>query len=575
MSRLGEEFGVLAGASLKELLIAGRNQDLCQGDVFLILSTRGKRPRLFFFRAHDFENRLRYIADTLDVASTLLLEESYVVDINPNKVLLVEGRLLGYVEFNEEEECWEFFPPRRIPDHFAKVYRLPRGTADAIVRDALKSQLDGEILVGNFLAGDSELDVPVSIPASRLSMHVGIYGMTGSGKSNLMLVLLLSLLNNNREALRDPSRLRVSAFCIDPHDEFLLGTDKYGIRDIVQSMDRETKKALVGNFCYLTPHIEGMARGLRSLGRQIRILWSEIQPHDLYSIMSFSPQQIAFIDNVYNKEGENWISAILSMEEPKVVHRETLYAVKRRLHFLTTSSIFCKDGDSVLPDVFVALEQGRVLIVNTSLLSDTEQFLLTTVVARTMFDLRKSLKSSVSFDQFEKLASKRLPPTFYNTIRSIAKSFYVRNGVMRDPRDMPVILVTVEEAPSILNPEMMKGQSIFKDISRQGRKFNLGLVVVSQQVSVLDNAILSQMNTQINLRLGSDREIRACIENASGNLSGAESEFRIMARGEAILTASYRDISVPIRIPKFDDQFLRDRERYKTETTKKPERHRI
>ncbi|MHA2193013.1 MAG: hypothetical protein ACXAAR_06250, partial [Candidatus Thorarchaeota archaeon] len=145
-------------------------------------------------------------------------------------------------------------------------------------------------------------------------------------------------------------------------------------------------------------------------------------------------------------------------------------------------------------------------------------------------------------------------------------------SLVRDPRDLPVILVTVEEAPSILNPELMRGRSVFKDISRQGRKFNIGLLVVSQQVSVLDNVILSQMNTEVNLRLGNEREIRACIQNASINISGFENEFRVMAQGEGIVTASYREMPLPVKIPLFDTVFERDKARYKAKGPPRKER---
>jgi DNA helicase HerA-like ATPase len=119
----------------------------------------------------------------------------------------------------------------------------------------------------------------------------------------------------------------------------------------------------------------------------------------------------------------------------------------------------------------------------------------------------------------------------------------------------------------------MRGQSVFKDISRQGRKFNIGLLVVSQQVSVLDNVILSQMNTEINLRLGNEREIKACIDNASVNISGFESEFRVMSRGEAIITASYRELPLPVKIPLFDKIYEKDKNRYKDARPKKVEEH--
>jgi hypothetical protein len=82
------------------------------------------------------------------------------------------------------------------------------------------------------------------------------------------------------------------------------------------------------------------------------------------------------------------------------------------------------------------------------------------------------------------------------------------------------------------------------------------------------------MNTEINLRVGSEREIRAGIENASEKIAGFEGEFRVMARGEAILTASYREMPLPVKIPLYDKVFERDKAIYKSSgTKKKKEKH--
>ena len=48
--------------------------------------------------------------------------------------------------------------------------------------------------------------------------------------------------------------------------------------------------------------------------------------------------------------------------------------------------------DSLLPDILCALERGRVLAVDTTLLGELEQFLLNTVVARSLFALRRALR---------------------------------------------------------------------------------------------------------------------------------------------------------------------------------------
>jgi hypothetical protein len=578
---LGDHYGKVAIGNQAMLGIVGSNRDISVGEIFMVYSQRDGHERVFFFRVSALQNYLRHVDDMARVAGTLMIEgDAYLSGIKRDMLLEVEGKMLGYAELVDGK--YAFRSPRRLPDHLADVYRPVPGVSDKTVRDMLASQTGGEVFIGDLQVGEATLDVPVGIPAKFLPMHMGIYGSTGSGKSNLMMVMIKSILDSNLEAIRNPNehRTRISAFCIDPHDEFAKGVTKCGIQNIVEAMDAETRSAVFGDFYYLTTHLRATPREIQRYGREIRILWQEILPHDLYTIMDFTPQMVSFIDAQYDRNRENWISEILGMsDDPQGTPTGTLNAVKRRLGFIGRSSIFVQSGSSIMDDVFVAMETGRVLVVNTSLMSDTEQFLLTTVVARSVSDLRRAAKSSGTLGDFEVQGQLRLPAPFFNRIKTKAKSFYTKGGQsddsgVRDPREMPVILVTVEEAPSILNPELMQGQSVFKDISRQGRKFNIGLVVISQQVSVLDNVILSQMNTQVNLRLGNEHEIQACVDNASINISGMENEFRVMARGEGILTASYRELPLPVRVPLFDTVFERDKGKYKpSKTARSSEKH--
>ncbi|MFX1559621.1 MAG: ATP-binding protein [Promethearchaeota archaeon] len=581
--KLGELYGKVGVGNQTTLGIMGSNRDISVGEIFLIYSCRDNHERVFFFRVLGLENYLRQVDDIARVAGTLMVEgDSYLSGIERNMLLSVGGRMLGYAEKKGGE--WVFNSPRRLPDHLASVYRPVPGTSDENVRTMLECQTEGEVYVGDLQVGEKTLDVPIRIPSKFLPMHVGIFGATGSGKSNLMMVLIKSAIDNNLDAFRNPEKdsQRVSAFCIDPHDEFAKGVDKYGIQHVVDNMSASTRSEVIGDFYYLTTHKRATRRDIRKYAREIRILWSEIQPRDLYSIRDFTAEMTSFIDSQYNAKREDWISTILNMDEEAAdaanVQKGTLRAVKRRLGFLRRSPIYIEKGTSILSDIFSAMETGRILVVNTSLMSDREQFLLTTIVTRTLADMRRALKSSGNLGDFEKQGQMRLPAPFFNSVKIQARAFYGLGGVeddspVQDPRNLPVIQVTVEEAPSILNPELMKGQSVFKDISRQGRKFNIGLLVVSQQVSVLDNVILSQMNTEINLRLGNEREIRACIENASVNISGFENEFRVMSRGEAIVTQSYRELPLPIRIPLFDEIYEKDKHRYKDKGSKKSEEH--
>ena len=581
--KLGELYGKVGVGNQTALSIMGNNRDISVGEIFMIYSDRDGHERVFFFRVLGLENYLRQVDDMSRIASTLMVEgDAYLSGIERNMLLSVGGRMLGYAE--KKDEKWTFKSPRRLPDHLASVYRPVSGISDENVRKMLASQTDGEIFIGDLLVGEKTLDVPVMIPAEYLPMHVGIFGSTGSGKSNLMMVLIKSIIDTNLKAIRNPNddNNPISAFCIDPHDEFAKGVDKYGIQDVVEDMSPKTRTEVIGDFYYLTTHKRATTRNIRKYTREIRILWSEIQPRDLYSIREYTAEMTSFIDSQYSSQGENWITEIFQIKDEDAkdhnVQSGTLRAVKRRLGFLKRSPIYIETGTSILSDIFTSMETGRILVVNTSLMSDREQFLLTTVVTRTLSDMRRALKSSGNLDDFEKQGLMRLPKSFFNSVKTQARSFYGFGGVkgntpVKDPRSLPVIQITVEEAPSILNPELMRGQSVFKEISRQGRKFNIGLLVVSQQVSVLDNVILSQMNTEINLRLGNEREIKACIDNASVNIVGFENEFRVMSRGEAIVTASYRELPLPARIPLFDTIYEKDRHRYKDKKAKKEVEH--
>ncbi len=578
--KLGELYGKVGVGNQTSLGIMGNNRDISVGEIFMIYSDRDGHERVFFFRVLGLENYLRQVDDMSRIASTLMVEgDAYLSGIERNMLLSVGGRMLGYAEKDKKGE-WTFKAPRRMPDHLASVYRPMRGTSDESVRDMLECQTDGEIFVGELQVGEETLDVPVRIPCKFLPMHVGIFGSTGAGKSNLMMVLIKSMIDTNLDAIRNPgqNKTRISAFCIDPHDEFAKGVDKFGIQSVVADMSDKTRSDVIGDFYYLTTHRRATTREIGRYAREIRILWSEIRPRDLYSIMEFSPQMSSFIEAQYATSTDDWIKTIIDMEDSKDDAQGTLKAVKRRLRFLERSPLFIREGSSLLADIYYAMETGRVLVVNTSLMSDQEQFLLTTIVTRTLSDMRRALKSSGNLGDFERQGEMRLPRSFFSQVKDKARAFYSKSGMkddseVRDPKSLPVIQVTVEEAPSILNPELMRGQSVFKDISRQGRKFNIGLLVVSQQVSVLDNVILSQMNTEINLRLGNEREIKACIDNASVNISGFEGEFRVMARGEAIVTASYRELPLPVRIPLFDDIYEKDKHRYKDAKPKKSEEH--
>ena len=580
INMLGEKFGVLAQSDTNQLTVIAKNKDVAVGDLFVMPSERGHK-RFYIFRVSEYANVMNRTINLGDVArNKLTMPDSYMSnDLNDEKLIELRGSMLGYAE--KEGEKWKFYRPRRLPDHLSDVYLINESNSQAI-KVLLESQLgkDG-ICIGNLLAGEHPLsNVPVYLPPYAISHHIAIFGRTGCGKSNTMMVLIESMFKHNKHVSETGEGQKVSMFAVDPHDEFLDWHKKSGgrggIREIAETYSLEERGKLVEPFYYLTPkQIEdgnGMAR--------VRISRADIIPEDLISITEFTEQQSQFAHLVYSRKGEEWIGKLLSGDlgdDPEFAQYldSTKGAVERRVSFLNNSQtkVFTRfdpairfEYDSMLPELVCALEKGRIITVDTTLMSEMEQFLLTTLVARVLFVLRKALKAARGdVDSLKHeielafgvgngagIGSKSLAEKLLSYLNSGDLPYLNENGTPVAIDTLPHINFVIEEAPSVLNPERIRFGSIFRDISRQGRKFQIGLTVISQQVTAIDEGILTQVNTEITMALGNETERREAIRNASADLFGFEKELQVMGKGQAILTASYKDVPLPVQAPLYD-----------------------
>jgi hypothetical protein len=118
----------------------------------------------------------------------------------------------------------------------------------------------------------------------------------------------------------------------------------------------------------------------------------------------------------------------------------------------------------------------------------------------------------------------------------------------------PVISIILEEAPRVLGKEVLeKGSNIFSTIAREGRKFKVGLVAITQLPSLIPRQILANMNTKIILGIEMAPERQAIIESSAQDLSSDSRAIASLDKGEAIITSNFSRFAMPVKIPLFEE----------------------
>jgi hypothetical protein len=112
-------------------------------------------------------------------------------------------------------------------------------------------------------------------------------------------------------------------------------------------------------------------------------------------------------------------------------------------------------------------------------------------------------------------------------------------------RERP-LLVVLEEAHVYLGAgSKSRAATAARRIAKEGRKYGVGLMLVSQRPSEVDPTILSQCGTIIALRLTNDSDRAQVTSCASDNLKGLFSMLPILRTGEALVVGEA--VNMPIR----------------------------
>ena len=127
-------------------------------------------------------------------------------------------------------------------------------------------------------------------------------------------------------------------------------------------------------------------------------------------------------------------------------------------------------------------------------------------------------------------------------------------------KTIPPFFTIVEEAQNFI-PSRSEGQDGYpsvetiKKISTEGRKFGVGLMIVTQRPYKIDETVCSQMNSYIILRLKNERDQRF-VKNTMENWDDEQAkQLPNFANGQGIVSGQITNLPLTVKI-KFDADLI-------------------
>jgi hypothetical protein len=388
---------------------------------------------------------------------------------------------------------------KKLPAFFTKVRAITATDLSFI------TQPQHPLFLGKLRNGSRALDFNVFLPGSDvLSHHVLIPASTGKGKSNMMSCMLWGVAHEHYAGM----------LVLDPHDEYY-GRTGLGLKDFPDK----------SKIIYYTP--SNPPAGARSLKVNLR----KLKPEHFQGAVMLSDPQRQCLHAYYRKYHEEWIKALFEEKriEGVAFHEDTIAVVKRRLisllhldleggRFMCSGIFDDVAGENTIADICLDLEKGRIVIIDTSYFSGSIEILLGSLITTEVFEKYK---------------------------------YYKKSGLLDNK---PVISIVLEEAPRVLGTKVLEqGSNIFETIAREGRKFKVGLVAITQLPSEIPKNILANMNTKIILGIEMNSERQAVIESAPQDLSCDNRNIASLDKGEALVTSTFTRFAVPVQVPLFGE----------------------
>lgn len=424
---------------------------------------------------------------------------------------------------------------RSLPRHFAPVRTADQATIDAAFSPGDRSAIN----LGAPL-GMERVEVCVDIE-KLFERSAGIFGKSGTGKTVIALQVLDAMVANS--ARQPTGRDKTVALIFDMHNDYGRELKFEGAGG---GRRRSLKQLHASDVAVYT-----LEDGVTDADSRIVVGTRDIEPDDLDVLQSTADLTANAVEAAYtfrDRLGKDWFELLLaddpppslvrslwtSGEEPeepgwmKVVSRLGIHTgsfenLRRALRKIVRRP-FVERGagqfSSVLNHVVQTLQGGMSVVVQfgrhgNDLMS---YMLVANMLSRRIWEEYRDAKDRAGSDS------------------------------AKEPNRLVIV---VEEAHKFVD-RSLSGQTIFGQIARELRKYNVTLLIIDQRPSQIDPEVLSQVGTKFCLQLDSEADVEALIGGVAGRAGLRQVIASLESQQQALVFGHALPMPVVLRPPTLD-----------------------
>lgn len=488
----------------------------------------------------------------------------------------VEAKPIGYFENDYFFEGIKFLP--MIKD---TAFLLEENK----ISEIFSKGKDDPFVVGNML----KEDIPISLPWEKLfNSHLGIFGNTGSGKSNTLAKIYSVLFSEKLQKIKGKSKFAIIDFNGEYTGEQLTGSeDKEVIKLNTQLQEGEDSFPLTGNQFWDSETLSILFQATTNtqrpfLNRVIKGRERYISSPDSFLNYIKTTFREVFTAAAPKPETLNLLRAIASnLNATEVINSLSdiaWHGKQQKFYIKNSETYFEADGASYNSSLETTVNNINIdnidpfdelvirihIQLTRDLIYGYVQFdhiqpLLKRAEA-SLLHLRKVVKitdestlektlSVISLRKCNQEIKKVLPLL-------IAKYFYNEHKKsVGYPPDKTMHLI-IDEAHNILSQQSSSEQEswkdyrleLFEEIIKEGRKFGMFLTLSSQRPADISPTIISQVHNFFIHRLVNDRDLYL-LENTISTLDSlSRSLIPNLSKGSCIITGTSFDLPILIQI---------------------------